>query len=520
MKKLTDSFKQFGYVIVDPVLYLAVVGIVLAISTVFSLFDNSVCATISSVLAASTNAAIIGNLAVILCVGITVGFAKKQKGNAAVFGLMAYLIFIYANNAYLNATDGLVEEGVMGLYGTGQAMALGVQVTDTNVFGGMLVGCLAAWIYNKTIDVKVPEYLRIYGGPRLALIVMIPVMILFSIAMCYVWPPVAVAINNASGFIQNAGGFGVFVYGFLNRFLIPTGLHHFMWMPFCFTPIGGTATVAGATYYGASNIFYAEMPLIANGTLTAVDSSIRFGAFGFAKEFLSLGTILAFIYCARPENKKAVSVMLVPMYITVALAGITEPLDFTILFASPWLWFAKSVMTGLGEMTLFLCGVKTYNINGFIELFLIDTPLPQSVTKMYLYIIIGLIFTALSFAVFTWMIKKFNFKTPGNYDGWAEENKSNIAVPSDLDSKNNALSNEAIEAIVEGVGGLDNIDTVGHCITRLRIALKDPALVNDEMLKNTSNKGIHKSGNQVQLIYGLNVVDVYEQFTQAVNIND
>lgn len=512
--KLKSVIQKFGRVIVDPVLYLAVVGIVLAISTIFSL-GGGILANIGTLLNAATNSAIIGNLAVILCVGLCAGFAKKEKAAAAVFGLMSYLIFLYANNAYLTITNALVEDGAagMGLFATGQAMVLGVQVTDLNVFGGVIIGCISGWMYNKLIDVKVPEVLRIYGGPRLALLAMVPFMILFAIAATYFWPPIASAIRNASTFINESGGLGVFIYGFLNRVLIPTGLHHFFWMPFDFTAIGGTAVVGGETVYGAANIFYAEMPLIANGTLTTVDSSLRFASFGFAKEFLTLGAVLAMIYCSKAENRKAVTAMLVPIYITACLAGITEALDFIILFASPVLWIAKGLLTGLGEMTLFLSGCKTYNIYGLIELLTVNLALPMSVTKLYLYFIIGIIFTGLTFVVFTFLIKKLNINTPGRADDWGEEAGTNSSEPV-------VVNDEIANLIIEGLGGKDNVVTAGCCMTRLRCEVKDPSLVKDDILNKVPNRGLVKNGKEIQIVVGLKVHDYYDKIKPILRIED
>ncbi len=513
-EKLAVIFQNFGRVIVDPVLYLAVVGIVLAISTVCSITNVPFLTNLGTLLSAATNSAIIGNLALVLCVGLTAGFAKKQKANAAVFGLMSYIMFLYVNNAYLTMTGQLIADGAagMGLFATGQAIVLGLQVTDINVFGGIIIGCLAAWIYNKAIDIKVPEVLKIYGGPRLALLIMIPVIIVFSIAVTVLWPPVANFINNMSAFIRSSGGLGVFLFGFLNRSLIPTGLHHFLWMPFDFTAIGGTAVIDGATVNGAANIFYAEMPLIANGTLTTLDSSIRFASFGFAKEFLTLGAALAMIYCARPENKKAVAAMIIPVYITASLAGITEAMDFIILFASPWLWIAKGMLTGLGEMTLFLLGIKTYNIYGFIELFTINLTLPWSVTKFPLYILVGLAFVVITFVVFTALIKKFNFMTPGRAADWGQEagTSETTALP----------NNEIVTNIIEGLGGKDNIKTMGCCMTRLRTQVVDQNLVKEDLLKKVSSKGIVRKGNEVQVIIGLNVHDIYDLVKPALKIED
>jgi PTS system arbutin-like IIC component len=527
MKSIAQKFKEFSHVIVDPVLYLAVVGIVLAISTILSLISSTFLNDLGTILNSATNSAIIGNLPVILCVGICAGFAKKQKANASVFALMTYLMFLYANNAFLSITGQLVEEGAagMGLYATGQATVLGIQVTDVNVFGGIIIGCLAAFIWNKAIEIKIPEYLKIYGGPRMALLIMIPVIVGFAILMAYVWPSIASVINALSQGIQNAGGFGVFVYGFLNRFLIPTGLHHFLWMPFCYTPLGGTATVAGETVYGATNIFYAEMPLIANGTITTLDSSIRFAHFGFAKEFCALGVALAFIRASKPKNRKAVAAMMIPMYITVSLAGITEPLDFTILFASPVLWLAKGVLTGLSEMVLYLLHNQVYNIFGFIELFSVNLALPNSVTHLTTYLLVGVIFVALTYIVFVFLIKTFNYMTPGRADDWGAENTaselSESGEASIAEEKKEAyLSDKSVENIIEGLGGVDNIDNMAHCMTRLRTTVKDPSKINEELLKNTQSKGMFKNGKEVQLVYGLNVTEIFEQMAAILHIED
>lgn len=520
MKKITEKFKEFGHVIVDPVLYLAVVGIVLAISTLFTLTKTGFLNNLGTILNAATNSAIIGNLSLILCVGLCGGFARKQKANASIFALLTYLMFLYANNAFLSLSGKLVADGAagMGLFATGQAMVLGVQVTDVNVFGGIIVGCLAAYIWNRAIDIKVPEYLKIYGGPRMALLIMVPTIIIFSILIAYVWPTVASAINAISMGIQNSGGLGVLIYGFLNRFLIPTGLHHFLWMPFCFTPIGGTAVIGGETFVGATNIFYAEMPLIANGTLTTLDSSIRFAHFGFAKEFCTLGVALAFIRMSRPENRKAVVAMMIPMYITVSLAGITEPMDFTILFASPILWLAKGILTGLSEMVLYLFGVQAYNIFGFIELFTVNTALPNSVTHFVTYLIVGVVFAALTYLVFCFLIKRFNYETPGRAANWGAENANAAADLKAVGGAKITLTQESVENIIKGLGGAENIEHMGHCMTRLRTTVKDASKVDKELLKKAQNKGMFIEGNEVQLVYGLNVTDVFDTIAAILHI--
>lgn len=513
-EKISAMFKSFGRVVVDPILYLAVIGIVLAISSLCSLgsgfFQN-----VYTILNAAANSAVLGNLPVILCVGLTAGFAKKQKANAAVLGLISYFMYVYINNAYLTLTNTLAVDGSAGmaLFGTGQQYVFGVQCTDINVFGGILIGCLAGYVWNKVIDVKVPEVLRIYGGPRLVLLVMIPVMVVFSILTAIIWPHVANAIEAISQVIESSGGFGVFIYSFLNRGLIPTGLHHFLWMPFCFTPIGGTATIAGEAYYGASNIFYAEMPLIANGTLTTLDSSIKYAHFGFAKEFITLGSVLAMIHTSRPENKKAVSAMLIPIYITASLAGITEALDFTIVFASVGLWVLKNVIYGLAEVVLFLLGNGTYNIYGWFELITVNflSGLPTSVTGIWVYMVVGVVFVGITFVCMSWFIKKFNVMTPGRAECWGDEAEANSDV-----TYTDAMALTYIEAL----GGKENIKSVGCCMTRLRAEIKDFSKVNEDLLNTVPNSGIFKSSNEIQLVIGLKVHDVYDLIKPILKIED
>ncbi len=519
MDKLKAAFQSFSRNIVDPVLYLAVTGIILAISTVCSLATGLV-ADFGTLLNAATNSAVIGNLSVIFAVGLCAGFAKKQKANAAVLGLISYLMFLYVNNSYLTLTGQLAEPGVQGLMGTGQATVLGLQVTDLNVFGGVFIGCLTGFIYNKLIDIKVPDYVRIYGGPRLALLAMIPIMLLISIAATIVWPPIADAINSASALINASGGFGLFVYSFLNRFLIPVGMHHFMWVPFDYSAIGGTATIAGETVAGATNIFYAELPLIADGTITTIDPSVRFAMFGFGKEFITLGIVLAMIHAARPENRKAVAAMLVPIYVTAALSGITEPLDFQILFASPLLWFVYSALVGLSEVVLYLIGVRVLNMFGFIELFTVNTSLPWDVTKFPLWFVVGAVFVALTFVMFRFLIGKFNYPSPGHRADWSAEVDGAEAGAEGIGAGAVAPENQKAMYIIDGLGGPDNIVQLGCCMTRLRVDVADESLVDDETIKKGVNKAIIHNGKNIQVVVGTSVHDLYDTLRPILHIED
>ncbi|MBY4797079.1 PTS transporter subunit EIIC [Collinsella sp. AGMB00827] len=519
MKKIKAAFQSFGHVIVDPVLYVAASGLLLAIATVCSLGGGAV-ADFGTLLSAATNSAVIGNLSVIFAVGLTAGFAKKQKANAAVYGLICYLMFLYVNNAYLTLTKQLAEAGEMGLFGTGQAMVLGLQVTDINVFGGIIVGCLSGWVYNKLIDVNVPEVARIYGGPRLALLAMTLVSIVFALVVTIVWPPVAETINHASVFINASGGLGQFIYSFLNRALIPVGLHHFMWMPFDYTAIGGTAIVAGESYSGAANIFFAELPHIASGAITTINDSVRFAMFGFGKEFLSLGAALAIVYNARTENKKAIMAMIVPLYVSAMLSGITEPLDFILLFASPALFMVYSLFYGLSETLLYLFGVRLFNIFGGIELITVNIALPWGVTKFPLYIGLGVVFAIVSAVVFTVMIRKMNIMTPGRAKDWAAEVDGDASQTMPVATITSSEQNEIATTIIDGLGGAENITSLGCCMTRLRVEVKNPELVSQDTIKKAIDKGLFVNGTNVQIVVGMDVHEWYDMLRPILRLED
>ena len=243
--------------------------------------------------------------------------------------------------------------------------------------------------------------------------------------------------------------------------------------------------------------------------------------FGFGKEFVTLGTVLAMIATSRPENRKAVAAMLVPIYITAMLSGITEPLDFMILFASPILWVAYSLFYGLGEMLLFVLGVRLLNMYGGIELLTLGLPLPMGVTKFPIYIVLGIVFAAVSFIVLAMVIKKLNLMTPGRSAEWsAEVSGDNNALESSGTPEVDAKQQEMVQNIINGLGGKDNINTMGCCMTRLRVEVKDPNKVNEETIKKAIDKGLFKNGTNVQIVVGTNVHSVFDLLRPILNLED
>lgn len=510
--KFLELMNKFSRSMTIPVMYLAVMGTAIALATILQLeFMPEPVAFVGSLIKSMMDA-MLNNLSLIFCVGLSVTLAKTKKVDATLISIIVYLMFLAVNNTWLSSQELLAEAGEMGLFGTGQGVVLGFQVTDMGVFLGMILGCLTAYVFNRFGTKEFSDMFRIYGGSRFAFIVMIPVVLVLAIVVSYIWPYVNDGITATTQFMKDAGPLGVFAYAFGNRFLIPTGLHHMLWMPFSFTGFGGTAEIAGTIYQGAANIFYAEM---ANpSVITAIDESVRFATFGFAKAFGVIGISLAFIYTAKPENRKATISMLLPAVFVAAVAGITEPFDFMFIFISPFLWLVHGLLTGLFEMLLWILGSRTFMIYGLLDMFISNLPLDPSLTKIYIFLIMGVIGIVVWFLVFTFFIKKFDIKTPGR------ELIADNGMIFNEDAIEGSSWTDDIMVITEGVGGADNIKGIENCFTRLRLEVADLSLVNEEKIKEANCKGVVIKGNVVQVIIGMKVPDVCEEMKQILGRED
>lgn len=512
---MKEGMQKFSRSAIIPIKFMAVMGLFLAFSVVMQLdFMPSFIQSFGTIIKSMMDI-MLNNLSLIFCIAIAGSMAKKNKMEAAVLAGIMFLMFLAANNTWLSTHNLLAEEGAVGLYGTGQNYVLGMQVVDMNVFLGMILGPLTAYIHNKFGNKQFIDMFSIYGGPRLAFIVMIPVILALAIVLCYVWPVISNIINSMSSFILATGVFGVFLYGFGNRFLIPTGLHHLLWMPFCFTAVGGTAEIGGQMYTGAVNIFYAEM---ANaGSITSFDPSLRFVFFGFSKVFACIPIALAIIHCARKERKDEIKGMVMPGAFVGTVAGITEPLDFTYLFASPLLWFVHSLLAGISEALLWGLGIRTYVKDGIIDTLVSNSVFSPGLTKIYLFFIFGLVMALIWYFTFVFLIKKFNLKTPGREELITPEG----VILDNVQNSNVTLSNKShkYDAIIEGLGGVDNIDTMSNCFTRLRVDVKDLSKVKEETIKKYSHqKGVVYNGNNVQIIIGMGVQSVKEEICEILGL--
>ncbi len=507
--------QRFSKAMFIPVLILPIAGILIALGNlltnarlmeVMPFLDNPITTGFGTILTGSL-VSILGNLGLIFCVGIAVGLANKEKAFAGFTALLGYLVFVNAMNKFMGLS-GVLFEGES-LQGTGQTLVLGVQILDMGVFLGLILGSITAMVHNKFIDKEFNGAFQIYGGSRFVFIVLIPVVVLLSIALTYIWPFFQSGINQLGTLINHSGNFGVFLYGALERLLIPTGLHHLVYTPFLYTSLGGVVDVGGQVYEGARNIYYAE---IADPAVKVLSESVIWDARGISKMFGLIGACLAMYHCAKPENKRKVKAILIPAAVTSMVAGVTEPIEFSFMFVAPLLFVVHAALSGLSMVTLNLLDVRAIGPNGMIDFLLFNLPLGIEKTHWPMYILVGLMYFAIYYLVFRFLIKKFNFKTVGREDT-GEETK--LYSKKDYNEKKAGASanpqgeDDIAGVIVGALGGASNINTVTNCYTRLRLTLDNPEAVNEDVLKQqTGASGVIIRDKNVQVVYGLQVTSI------------
>lgn len=506
------SASTFSKAIIQPVMFMAVTGIILSVCAILKLemMPNGL-QEVGNFVFNIMSGGMIGQLSAIFCVGIATALAKpKYKTDAAILGIITYLVFLYANNAWLTVTDRLAQPGEQGLYGTGQGTVFGIQVIDMGVFLGILLGVFVGVMVNKFGEIKLHKYLAPYSGTKSAYILIVFATILFAIGITYFWPAVNLVVESIVKATTTAGSVGFFFYGFLNRLLLPLGLHHFLWMPIFYTPLGGTAEIAGQVYNGAFNIWLAELGHA--GSITTMHPSIGYLA-NFGSISLPIGIAFALWKTARPENRKKVAAILIPTVTTAFLAGVTEPLEFLFLFLSPLLWTAHAVIYGLSMLITNLVGINIQFDTG-INMIINSFAFPSRLGHQYLIPIVFIVTGVLEYFVFKTLILKLNIPTLGR----EKKDSSSEAVVTDevveLQHSIGAASEfePQIQNIVAGLGGVDNIENIINCYTRLRVDVKDADKVNMQILKEkVQASGIVDKGKHIQIIIGVGVEEEREK---------
>ncbi len=398
-------------------------------------------------------AAIFDNLALLFAMGIAIGLSHDNGGASGLSGAIGYLVL---TNGVKTINPDL----------------------NMSVLGGILSGLVAGYMYNKFYNIKLPDFLGFFAGRRFVPIVTAAAAIVMAGIFGIIWAPIQGAIHSIGEWIIGAGAFGLFVFGIFNRLLIPFGLHHilnsFVWFVF-----GNYTDATGKVVTGDLNRFFAGDPS-AGGFMAG---------FYLIFMFALPGAALAIYTCAKPENRKKIGGALLSVAFTAFLTGITEPIEFMFMFLAPMLYLLHAIMTGLAMALVSSMGI----LHGFgFSAGLIDYLLNWGLaTKPAMLIPLGLGFAALYYVVFIWAIKQFNIPTPGRFDDEVENVKLDT-----VDISSFSLS------LMEKLGGVQNIEVVDSCITRLRLTLKNAAQMNENDIKALGAAGVIKSGNSVQIIVG------------------
>lgn len=448
------------------------------------------------------------NLPLIFSMGVAIGMAKKEKEVAALSAVIAFFV-MHASIGTLITIHGGAEAMLSGA----TANVCGITSLQMGVFGGIIVGLGVAALHNRFYKIELPQVLSFFGGTRFVPIVSGLAYVIVGIVMFYVWPTIQAGIYAVGDLVLRSGYAGTWVYGFMERLLIPFGLHHVFYLPFWQTAVGGTMEVGGQMIEGAQNIFFAQLsdPSVTHFAVSAT----RFMAGKFPLMIFGLpGAALAMYSTSKPEKRKAVEGLLLSAALTSMLTGITEPLEFTFIFAAPLLYGIHCVFAGLSYMLMHILnvGVGMTFSGGFIDLFLFGILQGNAKTNWIWIVVVGVVYFIVYYFLFRFLILKLNLKTPGRDD--AEEVKlyTRADVNARKEGEKDAAEDPVSEGILRGLGGKKNISDVDCCATRLRCTVVKSELVNDAILKATGATGVVHKGNGVQIIYGPKVTVIKSNF--------
>ncbi|MCB5237784.1 PTS transporter subunit EIIC [Niallia alba] len=527
--RIVTAFEKFGRSFLLPVSVLPAAGIIKGIGSAFTntstiemypFLGNAALQFFMQLLVTLGNVAF-DNLPIIFAVGVAVGLAKHERGSAAISGLLGFFVLHYTLNFLLSTTGKLAN--LEGLDSTAaklllaekmQTTVLGIDTMDLSVFGGIITGVVVYLVHKKAIKIQLPAVIGFFSGPRLVPILIIPAMAVVAVLFFYIWPAIQSVINIASVAILKSGYVGTFLYGVIERILLPFGLHHGLNWPVRTTELGGIFMIDGERVAGTINAYMAAI----NSSSGYIDPNItRFSSGKFVYNMFGLaGAALAMYHTANADKKKVVGSLLLAASGTAFLTGITEPLEFTFLFVAPVLYGVHAILTGLTMVTTHILGAAflTPTGHGLIN-FIIYGVLQGTRTKWYLALIVGVFCFVVYYVVFRFIIVKLNLKTPGREEeeeiklASKEETRSKYGLKT-LKSEMNetatatelTVHNQAL-GLIEAHGGAENIKEVDACITRLRINVKDSSLVQPDLItKEFQALGFVKSDMQMQSIYG------------------
>ncbi len=528
--KLFETLQKMGKTFMLPIALLPVAGLMLGVGSSFTgdsfvnmydldwlLGEGTVLYNVLTVFK-DCGQIIFDNLPLLFAVAVALGMAKAAKEVAALSAVVAYFM-MYASMTSTIVNFGNLEKlkETPGLIGS----VLGFSETmNTGVFGGIIIGLIVAYLHNRFYKVEFPDALSFFAGTRFVPIISAFAAVLTGMVLSFLWPYAGAGIAWLGSVVADLGYVGTFLYGFIYRALIPLGLHHVFYLPFWQTALGGTATIGGHVVEGAQNIVFTQL---GNGQVVDPEAAKFFsGMFPFMI-FGFPAAAFAMYQQAKPERKKDVKGLMMSSSLTSIFTGITEPLEFSFLFASPFLYFGVHCVLAAFSFVLmhFLqVGVGLTFSGGLLDFVLYGILPGQGITNWIPVVLVGIVYAFVYYFVFTFFIKKFDLKTPGREDDVVESKmytKADYQAKKAGEKANVPVQDELSHDIVTGLGGADNLIEVGNCATRLRVTVKDGGLVNQNQLKSTGAAGVVVKGNNAQVIYGPKVSNIKSNIEEYRN---
>lgn len=488
---------------------------------------NSVLTVLSDV-----GSIIFANLPILFAMGVALGMAENEKATATLAAAISFFVMHETIHALLTIT-GKIENN--SLPEGSIADVVGIKSLEMGVFGGIIVGLGVAALHNRFYKIRLPGVISFFGGTRFVPIISTVVYTAVGVLMFFLWPYIQTAIYALGGLVRSSGYVGTLVYGFIERILIPFGLHHVFYLPFWQTGLGGSAVIDGNLVAGAQNIFFSELASPATEVFSV--EATRFMSGKFPLMIFGLpGMALAMYRCARPEKRRAAGGLLLSAALTAALTGITEPLEFTFLFVAPSMYFIHSMLAGVSYMLMHLLkvGVGMTFSGGIIDFLLFGVLQGQKKTNWIMIPIVGIVYFAVYYLLFGFMIRKFNFATPGRETDGSEV-KLYTRADYDDRKKRRRTSDETVppsepalsdadvglestsSLILRGLGGRENIENIDACATRLRVTVKNPGLVTDALLKKSGAAGVIRRGDGIQVVYGPQVSVIKSELEEHID---
>lgn len=516
---MIQKIQRFGGAMFTPVLLFAFAGVTIGVGTL---------CTTEAIMGGLANTeslwyqfwnvilqggwTVFNQLPLLFVVGLPIGLAKKQNARCCMEAIVLFLTFNYFLSTILSqwgSTFGVdFTQKVGGV--SGLTLVANIKTLDMGMIGALLISGIVIAIHNRYFDTKLPEWLGTFSGSSFVVIIGFFVMIPVAFLAAIIWPQVQNGMFAFQGFIASTGVFGVWIFVFLERILIPFGLHHLLYFPFFYD----SAVVNGGLYSHWANM----LPQLAasSDSLKSMVPEAGFTLTGLSKMFGCPGIALAFYATAKDSKKKKVLGLLIPITLTAIVCGITEPIEFTFLFIAPALFVVHAVLAATLSTVSYMAGVVGIFSGGAIECAALNwIPLMGSHWGTYLIqFAIGFVFTGIYFVIFRYLILKFDFKTPGRED---DEEVKFYSKAEYKEGKNSETQDDFAILILEGLGGKENIKDVTNCATRLRVNVNDETLVKDDgYFKSIGAHGVSINDKSIQVIVGLRVAMVRDDFEELL----